>query len=111
MATVTIKKNDEVEVISGKDRGKRGRVVNVLPREGKIQVEGVARATRHMPVRPARNSSRGSMTGGLVTKELFVDISNVMVVCKSCGKPSRIGYRVEVDGTKVRVCRRCEGEV
>jgi large subunit ribosomal protein L24 len=107
---VNIKKNDEVEVISGKDRGKRGRVVNVLPNEGRVQVEGVARATRHMPVRPARNSSRGSMTGGLITKEQFIDISNVMVVCKSCGKPTRVGYRIE-DGTKVRICRRCEGEV
>ncbi len=111
MASVAIRKNDEVEVISGKDRGKRGRVVNVLPSKGKVQVEGVARATRHMPVRPARNSSRGSMTGGLVTQELFIDISNVLIVCKTCGKATRIGYRIDPDGTKVRVCRRCEGEI
>ena len=110
MAIVAIRKNDEVEVISGKDRGKRGRVVNVLPDRGRVQVEGVARATRHLPVRPARNSSRGSMTGGLVTQELFIDISNVMVVCKHCGKPSRMGHRLDPDGTKVRMCRRCEGE-
>jgi large subunit ribosomal protein L24 len=109
--TVSIKKNDEVEVVSGKDRGKRGRVVNVLPREGRVQVEGVARATRHLPVRPARGSTRGGMTGGLVTKELFVDISNVMLVCKGCGKPTRVGHRIEQDGTKIRVCRRCEGEL
>jgi large subunit ribosomal protein L24 len=111
MASVDIRKNDEVEVVSGKDRGKRGRVVNVLPRHGRIMVEGVARAKRHLPVRPVKGSTRGTTQGGIIQKELFIDISNVMLVCKSCGKPTRIGHRVEADGTKVRICRRCEAEL
>jgi large subunit ribosomal protein L24 len=104
MAIVSIRKNDEVEVIAGKDKGKRGRVVNVLPDRNRVMVEGVARATRH--TRP----SKQRMQGGLVQQEQFVDLSNVQVVCKSCGKPTRVGHRIE-DGIKVRICRRCEGEI
>ena len=108
MAGVGIRKNDEVEVIAGKDRGKRGRVVNVLPSRGRVMVEGVARVTRHLPVRPAQ-TSRGGQTGGLTIKEEFIDISNVQVVCPSCGKATRIGHRIE-GSTKSRVCRRCGSE-
>jgi large subunit ribosomal protein L24 len=108
MASVRIRKNDEVEVITGKDRGKRGRVVNVLPKKGRVMVEGVARVTRHLPVRPAQQS-RGGQTGGLTIKEEFIDISNVQVVCPSCGKPTRVGHHLE-GSTKSRVCRRCGTE-
>ena len=107
MASVDIRKNDEVEVIAGKDRGKRGRVVNVLPREHRVMVEGVARAKRHLPVRPTQ---RGGQTGGIILKELFIDLSNVMVVCKTCGKATRVGHRRE-GGLSVRICRRCEAEI
>jgi len=108
MPGVGIRKNDEVEVIAGKDRGKRGRVVNVLPRKGRVMVEGVARVTRHLPVRPAQQS-RGGQTGGLTTKEEFIDISNVLVVCPSCGKATRTGHHMEAS-SKSRVCRRCGAE-
>lgn len=107
MATADIRKNDEVEVVAGKDRGKRGRVVNVLPRDHRVMVEGVARAKRHLPVRP---TSRGGQTGGIILKEQFIDLSNVMLVCKSCGKPTRVGHRRD-DGVAVRVCRRCGAEI
>ncbi len=70
-------------------------------------VEGVARAKRHLPVRP---TSRGGQTGGIIVKEQFIDLSNVMIVCKSCGKSSRVGHRRD-DGVQVRVCRRCEAEI
>jgi large subunit ribosomal protein L24 len=106
VATVDIRKNDEVEVISGKDRGKRGRVVNVLPRDGRVMVEGVARAKRHLPIRPTQ---RGGQTGGIIVKELFIDLSNVQLVCKNCGRPTRIGHSGE-GREKVRVCRRCGAE-
>ncbi len=101
---VGVKKGDEVEVIAGKDRGRRGRVVNVLPQKKRVMVEGIARTTRHS--KPTKNNPKG----GLVLKEQFVDLSNVMVVCRACGKPSRVGHRVE-DGVKTRICRRCEAEV
>ena len=68
-------------------------------------VEGVARATRHLPIRPSR-TGRGQ-TGGLVHKEMFIDLSNVQIVCPSCGKPTRVGHRIEGE-KKVRICRKCE---
>jgi large subunit ribosomal protein L24 len=103
MPGVAIRKDDEVMVISGKDRGARGRVVRVLPREGRIMVEGIARAKKH--ARPSKRRQQG----GIVDVELFVDISNVQLVCRSCGQPTRVGYRVD-DDQKVRVCRRCGAE-
>ena len=106
MATVDIKKNDEVEVISGKDRGRRARVVNVLPRQNRVMVEGVARAKRHLPVRPTQ---RGGTQGGIILKEQFIDLSNVQLVCKACGRPTRIGH-VGSGVEKVRVCKRCGAE-
>ena len=98
---VAIRKDDEVLVISGKDRGKRGRVVNVLPQEGRVMVEGIARAKKH--ARPSRKRQQG----GIADIEQFVDISNVMLVCRSCGQPTRVGHRFDADGGKVRVCKRC----
>ena len=102
---VSIRKDDEVLVVSGKDRGKRGRVVNVLPREGRIMVEGIARAKKH--ARPSRQRQQG----GIVDIEGFVDISNVMLLCKACGQPTRVGHRFDDDGAKVRVCKRCEANL
>jgi len=104
MASTDIRKNDEVQVIAGKDRGKRGRVVNVLPQKNRVMVEGIARATRH--TRPSKNNQQG----GLVLQEQFIDLSNVLVVCRHCGKPTRIGHRIS-DGVKGRICRHCEGEL
>ena len=107
MASADVRKNDEVEVIAGKDRGKRGRVVNVLPRDHRVMIEGVARAKRHLPVRP---TSRGGQSGGIILKEQFIDLSNVLIVCKSCGKATRVGHRRDA-GVGVRVCRRCGAEI
>lgn len=104
MPGVSIRKDDEIQVVSGKDRGRRGRVVRVLPREGRIMVEGVARAKKHS--RPSKKRQQG----GIIDVELFVDISNVQVVCRSCGQPSRVGYRIDGD-EKVRICRKCEAEL
>jgi large subunit ribosomal protein L24 len=104
MPGVSIRKDDEIQVVSGKDRGRRGRVVRVLPREGRIMVEGVARAKKHS--RPSKKRQQG----GIIDVELFVDISNVQVVCRSCGQPTRVGYRIDGD-EKVRICRKCEAEL
>ncbi|MDQ4005745.1 MAG: 50S ribosomal protein L24 [Actinomycetota bacterium] len=104
MPGASIKRDDEVEVIHGKDRGQRGRVVRVLPREGRLMVEGVARAKKHS--RPSKRRQQG----GIIDVEQFVDISNVAVVCKSCGQATRVGHRIE-DGKKFRVCRKCEADL
>lgn len=98
-----IRKNDHVQVISGKDRGKTGRVVNVAPKKNRVMVEGVARVVRHS------KPSQKNRQGGLVTKEMFVDLSNVQIVCRQCGKATRVGHRTE-DGVKARFCRRCGAE-
>ena len=112
MPGVDIRKDDTVRVISGKDRGREGRVVRVLPREGRVMVDGVALAKKHQRSsgRRARGSSQQQQQGGIIDAETFVDISNVQVVCTACGNATRIGHRAEGD-RKVRFCRRCETEL
>ena len=108
MPGLKIKKGDTVEVLSGKDRGKQGRVVNVYPNRAKVMVEGVNQVKRHETVRPTK--SGGGMQGGIITKEMPLDISNVAVVCPSCGKPTRVGHAMGSDG-KERVCKQCGGKI
>ena len=111
MPGVDIKKDDMVKVLQGKDRGKEGRVVRVLPREGRVMVDGVALAKKHMRSTGKRSTSGQQLQqGGIIDAEMFIDISNVQIMCKSCGRPTRVGHRVEGD-VKVRICRRCEAEL
>jgi len=100
-----IHKNDEVVVLQGKDRGKRGRVAFAFPAEGKVIVDGINTAKRHTKPRSQ------SQPGGIITKDMPIEVSNVAVVCSSCGKGVRVGYRFEPDGTKIRICRSCEGDL
>jgi large subunit ribosomal protein L24 len=112
MPGVDIKRDDTVRVLSGKDRGKEGRVVRVLPREGRVMVEGVAMAKKHQRTQGRRTSGGTQLQqGGIIDIETFVDISNVQVVCSACGKPTRIGHRTDPDGRKVRFCRKCDTEL
>ena len=103
MAGVRIKKDDTVMVIAGKDRGKTGRVVNVKPGDAKVMVEGVARMKVHTKPTPKNRK------GGIILQEEFIDLSNVQLVCKSCGRPTRIGHQIEGD-VKSRVCKHCGSE-
>ena len=91
-----IRKNDQVIVIAGRDKGKRARVLAVAPTKGKVKVEGAGMIKRHQ--KPAGN--RG---GGIIDKEAWIDLSNVQIVDPQSGKPSRVGYKIEGDGTKFRV--------
>ncbi len=110
MATVDIRKNDEVQVISGKDGGKRGRVIHVLPSKNRIMVDGVGRAKKATRTTGKRSRAGSQLQqGGIIDTELFINLSNVQLVCRACGKPTRIGHRVS-DGVKARVCRHCEAE-
>ena len=112
MPGVDIRKDDTVRVMTGKDRGKEGRVVRVLPGERRVMVDGVALAKKHQRATGrASGSSQAIQQGGIIDVEMFVDISNVQPVCKSCGKPTRVGHRVDQDGAKVRICRKCEAEL
>ena len=111
MPGVNIKKDDQVRVMNGKSRGHTGRVIRVLPRDGRVMVEGAAMAKKHTRTQGKRSTSGSQLQqGGIIDTELFIDISNVQIVCKSCGKASRIGHRMEGD-VKVRFCRRCESEL
>ena len=111
MPGVDIKKDDMVKVLQGKDRGKEGRVVRVLPREGRVMVDGVALAKKHMRSTGKRSTSGQQLQqGGIIDAEMFIDISNVQIMCKTCGRPTRVGHRYEGD-VKVRICRRCEAEL
>lgn len=106
--SVKIRKGDTVEIVAGKDKTARGRVLEVIPRKNKVIVEGVSRATRHEKIRMNR---RGTQEGGIAHKEAAVDISNVALVCPNDG-PTRAGYRVEPGkGGKVRVCKKCGAEI
>ena len=102
----SIRRNDNVIVITGKDRGKRGRVLKVVPSTNRLVVEGVNFIKRHTKPNPQRQ-----IKGGVVEREAALHASNVQLVCPECGKPTRLGRRILGDGRKVRICRKCEGVV
>jgi large subunit ribosomal protein L24 len=111
MPGVDIRTDDLVRVISGKDRGKEGRVVRVLPREGRVMVDGVALAKKHQRTGAARTRTGQQVNqGGIIDVEMFVDISNVQLVCGACKQLTRVGKK-DTDEGKVRVCRKCEAEL
>jgi large subunit ribosomal protein L24 len=101
---INLKKDDTVQVITGKDAGKTGRILKVIPEKNRVIVQGVAMIKRH--TRP--NPQRG-IKGGIAEREAAVHASNVLIVCGECGKRTRIGHKILSDGKKVRICRRCEG--
>jgi large subunit ribosomal protein L24 len=103
-----IRKGDHVRVMTGKDRGKEGRVLAVYPRRNRVIIERINLVKRHLKLRAARG--RAGQEGGIITKEAPLDASNVQVLCPSCG-PTRVGYQINADGTKSRVCRKCGGEL
>jgi len=100
-----IRKGDRVQVLAGKDRGKTGTVTFAYPARDKVVVDGLNIAKKH------QKPKGGTMQGGIIDKEMPMAVSNVAIICSSCGKPTRIGYRFEPDGSKVRICRKCEGDI
>jgi large subunit ribosomal protein L24 len=98
----SIRRGDHVRVMSGRDRGKTGRVLGVNPRRRTVTVEHANIIKRHTRANPSKN-----VKGGIVEKEGPIQISNVMLVCASCNKHARVGHKSMPDGTKVRICRRC----
>jgi len=99
-----LKKGDPVVVLSGKDKGKEGTILRVLPKENKVIVEGVNIAKKH------QKPTRATMQGGIIDKEMPIHVSNVALWCNKCGA-TRIGYRFDESGKKIRICRRCGGDV
>ena len=101
-----VRKNDIVVVRTGKDRGKRGRVLRVLAEKNRLVVEGVNIIKRHTRPNPQKN-----IKGGIVEREAAVAAANVQLVCPECGAATRIGRQVLEDGRRVRICRKCKGVV
>jgi large subunit ribosomal protein L24 len=101
-----IRRNDNVVVTAGKDNGKRGRVLKVLPVRNRLIVEGVNIIKRHTRPNPQKN-----IKGGVVEREASLHASNVQLVCPECSTITRVGRRILDDGRKVRFCRKCEGVV
>lgn len=102
MKKMHVKRGDEVQVIAGKDKGKKGKIVEAFPATGKVIVEGVAVAKKHQKARMQGQES------GIIHKEMPIDASNVMRICSKCGKPARTGVQILADGSKVRYCKKCK---
>jgi large subunit ribosomal protein L24 len=108
MAGLFVHKGDTVQIMTGKDRGATGKVIHTLPAAQRVLVQGVNRIKKHTKI---STNQRGAQTGGIVTQEAPVHVSNVAVVCPSCHRPSRLGRRRDERGMPIRVCRRCNADV
>ncbi len=104
MPGLKIKKGDRVRVLSGKDKGQEGTVMRAMPATRKVIVNGVNTAKKHQ--RP----TKATMQGGIIDKDMPMDVSNVAILCPKCG-PTRVGYRFTPGGEKFRVCRKCGGDL
>jgi large subunit ribosomal protein L24 len=104
MAGLRIRKGDRVVVLTGKDRGKEGEVSRALPDEGKVIVDGINVAKKH------QKATRSTMQGGIIDKDMPLPVANVAILCEECGA-TRVGFRFEPDGTKVRICKKCGGDL
>jgi len=98
-----IKKNDIVKILAGRDNGKTGKVLTIFPKKMKALVQGINMVKKH-----SRRQSNDQQQGGIVHKESLINISNLMIVCQKCSRPTRIGFNKLSDGTKVRICKKCK---
>lgn len=103
--TIKLKKGDRVRVLTGKDRGKEGVIMRVLPKDNKVIVDGVNVAKKHQKARTATSQ------GGIIDKDMPIPVPNVALLSPSDGRPTKVGYKVLEDGTKIRVCRRTGAEI
>jgi large subunit ribosomal protein L24 len=100
-----IRRDDQVLIIGGKERGKRGQVRDVDPSKSRVIVQGMNMVKRHQRQRSEREPA------GIIEKEGPIHVSNVKLICRACEQPTRVGFRVRTDGVKVRVCRKCGQDV
>lgn len=102
MPKLNIKKGDQVEVIAGRDRGARGKVLRIIPSAGRAIVEQINLVKKH-----TRPNPQQQVQGGVLEREAPIQLSNLQVVCPECGKPARLGRKRLDDGKSVRVCKKC----
>lgn len=103
---INVRKNDRVAVIAGKDKGKTGRVLEVLPRKNRVLVEGVNVVKRHL-----KPNVRRGVRGGILEKESPIHASNVMVICPHCGVATRVGHQILNTGLRTRACKKCGASI
>ena len=101
---IKLRKGDRVRVLAGKDVGKEGEITRVLPDRNRVIVDGINVAKKH------QRQTRATMQAGIIDKDMPIHVSNVAILCSKCG-PTRIGYRFDDDGNKVRICRKCGGDL
>jgi large subunit ribosomal protein L24 len=97
-----IRKNDIVKVLTGRDSGKTGKVLTIFPKRLKALVQGINMVKKHS------RRTREDQQGGIIQKESFIDLSNLMLICQKCSKATRVGFSKLSDGTKVRICKKCK---
>jgi len=103
MSKLHVKKDDKVMVITGKNKGKKGKVLKVFPEENSVLVEGLNLVKRHTKPKPPKVPQ-----GGIIEKSLPINVSNVMLVCNNCGNPSKTETKITGDGKKERICKKCK---
>ena len=105
MSGLHVKKGDRVKVIAGKDKGKEGEIIRALPKKDRVVVEKVN------IVKKAQRPTQANPSGGIMSVEAPINVSNVMLVCPQCKEATRTGHRIKEDGTKVRVCKKCGKDI
>ncbi len=106
MVKLALKKGDRVQVVAGKDKGKKGKILYALPQDSKVVVEGLNKAKKH-----SRATPKNPQAGGIIEKELPIHVSNIMLVCPSCGKLTRLSHRRDEEGKRIRICKKCGANV
>lgn len=106
MGTMTIRKGDNVEVIAGKDKGKRGKVIRSVQDKNRVIVEGINKIKK-----ASRPTQRNPQSGGIIEMEAPIHVSNLMLVCGSCGKPTRAGSLRDDEGNRTRTCKKCGASI
>ena len=100
-----LRKGDRVVVLTGKDRGKEGDIMRAFPSRQMVIVDGVNRVRKH------QRATRATMQGGIIDKDMPMPVAAVAIVCGACGEPTRVGYRFDDQGAKVRICRKCGADI
>ena len=106
MSGLTIRKGDNVEVITGKDKGKQGKVIRTIPDKNRVVVEGINKIKK-----ASRATQRNPQSGGLIEMEAPIHVSNLMLVCGSCGRPARVKSERDEDGVRARLCQKCGASI
>jgi len=105
MAKLHVKKGDKVQVLAGKDKGKKGKILVAIPAKQRVVVEGANKIKKH--TRPTQKSPQA----GIVEKEAAIHVSNVQLICPNCNQPARFGVKRDADGKRIRICKKCDGEI